>query len=64
MTVTYANHPRGFRPDAPEAVHLATAEAYAASTTACSLSTNERLLTNTLERVTCRDCRSEIEAAE
>ena len=63
MTITYASA-RSKTRESATAVHLAGGEAHAAPATACDLDTRNRLITNNLERVTCRTCRTGIERAE
>lgn len=64
MTVTYAGHPRGYRPEAPEAVHwTGGTEAWMARKTSCKRGTEGRLVTDVPERTTCRECRGAVEAA-
>lgn len=65
MTVTYTAHPRGYRPEAPEAVHwTGDAAPEWAAETACKRDTGGRMLSATPERVTCRECRGVVEATD
>lgn len=60
MTVTYAGHPRGYQPEAAEAVHMA--DGMMAAATWCERRTGGRQFTATPELVTCRECRERIGA--